>query len=163
MKLNKRQQAKRIETALRDARALLRRAGTRGGQQLAQATLLQGILSGDVLAASMHERQRMQRENLRLRQRFAHVRLRTEQAKAKLLELAAVQPTKLIGDALMEHIADIYGLEWKARPQLPAAQVEAQVVPIVPPVSPENRADQPVIEKKEPDSLPPPLQNMENE
>jgi len=140
----------RIRRAVKDARQLLAAAGERGQQDLTRALLLQGILSGDAVAASIAERQRLQKANLRLRQRLTHARLRTERAKAQLLERAATRPTPLQGLALVNALREIYGIP--PLPLLPPAELttEFQVTAeIVPPVSPETRSDPPVRAEKE--------------
>jgi hypothetical protein len=97
---------------------------------LAQATMLQGILSGDVIAASMHARQRLQNENLRLRRRLTHVRIKTEEAKRRLLE-AETDRSQVSGEITaiqINRIREIYGLE-PQRLLPPAREITAFPIP----------------------------------
>lgn len=140
----------RIKAAVTRARQLLRAAGESGQQDLTRALLLQGILSGDTVAAAIAERQRLQKENLRLRQRLTYAKLRTERAKAIMLEKATAAPTRLTGLNLVNQLREIYGIP--PLPLLPAAQVNTEpevTAEIVPPVSPEHRSDPPVRAAKE--------------
>ena len=118
--------AARVKAAITAARQLLRAAGEHGQQDLTRALLLQGILSGDTVAAAIAERQRLQKENLRLRQRLTFARLRTERAKALILEKAATAPLPLTGLDLVNRMREIYALPPLALPPAPA--VEAQIV-----------------------------------
>jgi hypothetical protein len=140
----------RVKTAITAARQLLRAAGEHGQQDLTRALLLQGILSGDTVAAAIAERQRLQKENLRLRQRLTFARLRTERAKASLLERAATRPTPLQGIELINQLRAIYSLA--PLPLLPAPEVNRELevnAEIVPPVSLETGSDPPVRGPKE--------------
>jgi len=145
----------RVKAAITAARQLLRAAGEHGQQDLTRALLLQGILSGDTVAAAIAERQRLQKENLRLRQRLTFARLRTERAKAIMLEKATAAPTRLTGLALVNELRAIYGLQPELL--LPAAEITAEIVPPVslqqgsdPPVRPEKQIE------KDPNSPPAP-------
>ena len=142
--------AARVKNAITAARQLLAAAGEHGQQDLTRALLLQGILSGDTVAAAIAERQRLQKENLRLRQRLTFARLRTERAKASLLERAATRPTPLQGLDLVNALREIYGIP--PLPLLPPAELTTEfevTAEIVPPVSPETRSDPPVRAEKE--------------
>lgn len=141
--------ANRVKTALTHARQLLRAAGARGQQELTQALLLQGILSGDVVSASIAQRQRLQKANLRLRQRLTYARLRTERAKAQLLERTLTRPTPLQGLDLVNQLREIYGIA--PLPLLPAAPVTAEIVS---PVSLPEGPDPPTEEQKESEKEP---------
>lgn len=107
--------AHRVKQAIATA-AFLKKAITRTGitQELAEATLLQGILSGDVAAASIATKVRLMNENLRLRQRLTASRLRSEQVKQAILrnELSRSKrhPPKT-QDQIISSIRAIYGLE----------------------------------------------------
>jgi len=136
--------AHRVKTAITAARQLLRAAGEHGQQDLTRALLLQGILSGDTVAAAIAERQRLQKENLRLRQRLTFARLRTERAKAIILEKASAGPNQLVGEALVNQVRAMYGLQPDLL--LPAAEITAEIVP---PVSLQQGADPPVRGPKE--------------
>jgi len=125
----------RVKSAIHRARTLLKAAGHHGQEDLTRALLLQGILSGDVISASIAERQRLQKENLRLHQRLTHAKLRTERARAIILEKASTVPTALLGLELVNRMREIYALPPLALP--PAPVVEAEIVS---PVSPETRS-----------------------
>ena len=132
-------------------------------EALTGAVLIQGILSGDVVSASIAERQRLQKENLKLRQRLTHAKLRTERAKAVLLERASIDRPALVGDALMHELYGIYGMDYRPHRALPEPAVEAEIVPTVSAVPPENCPDPPVREEKETDLPPRTAPNLENE
>lgn len=93
---------------------------------LAQATMLQGVLSGDVIAASMHARHRLQRENLQLRRRLTLARIKTEAAKQILFEAEAhrSEATGEITALQIQRIREVYGLENHPFLQLPPAPQE---------------------------------------
>lgn len=102
-------------------KAILKRGDA---DDLANATLLQGIISGDVISASIVTRQRLQRENLRLRQRLAVQKLRESRAQERLLTITAQKTERQESHAtLMSRIRNIYGLEatliQAPTPQLP--------------------------------------------
>jgi len=114
----------RITAALAAARRIARLVKSGDEDMLARATLLQGVLSGDVVAASIHTRQRMQREILRLKTRLAHAHLKTESVKQRLLEAEAskIEQAELPGHFL-NRIREIYGLPPVTTLQLPAASI----------------------------------------
>jgi hypothetical protein len=84
--------------------------------------MLQGILSGDIMAAMVHTRQRLQNENLRLRRRITMSRLKTEEAKARLLSIEADRRARPEPTAreVLEQVRAIYGLPQATQPLLPA-------------------------------------------
>ncbi len=138
----------RLREAIKNARRLSRELKTGDEDLLAKATMLQGVLSGDVIAASIHARARLQRENLRLRARLTHARLKTEAAKQILLDAEArrtTQTTLMTGDAL-QRIRDIYGLS-EPRPVPALPPIEAEPLPALPPATLE--------EVSKPDNTPP--------
>lgn len=114
--------ARQLQEAIQKARemkAILKRGDA---DDLAQATLLQGIISGDVISASIITRQRLQRENLRLRQRLAVQKLRESRAQERLLQATAEKAERQLSQAeLASKIREIYGLEATVLPQLPPA------------------------------------------
>jgi len=120
----------RITAALVAARRIARLVKSGDEDMLARATLLQGVLSGDVVAASIHTRQRMQREILRLKTRLAHAHLKTEAVKQRLLEAEAskIEQAELPGHFL-NRIREIYGLAPVTTLQLPAASVTIEATP----------------------------------
>lgn len=115
-------EASRLHSAIikaREMKAILRRGDA---DDLAQATLLQGIISGDVISASIITRQRLQRENLRLRERLAVQKLRESRAQERLLQLTADKAEQQINHAeIVSRVREIYGLQPFANPQLPAS------------------------------------------
>lgn len=121
----------RIQAALAQARRIARLVKSGDEDMLARATLLQGVLSGDVVAASIHARQRMQREILRLKTRLAHAHLKTEAVKQRLLEIEAdrFEHADLPGQTLTR-IYEIYGLKPPALSRaLPASTVTVEAQP----------------------------------
>lgn len=116
-------QADRLRKAIRNARQMQRVLRSGDEDVLAKATLLQGVLSGDVIAASIQARQRLQRENLHLRRRIATARLKTELVKQRLLEAEAQrierhEPTPIV---VLNSIREVYGLPpHRELPALPA-------------------------------------------
>jgi hypothetical protein len=97
---------------------------------LIQSTLLQGLLSGDVVAASIRARLKLQRENQTMRRRLTMSRIRTEQVKQKLLGIEADARSKPAAPwyETVNHIREIYGLPAVNPPLLPAAQVTAEII-----------------------------------
>lgn len=116
-------QAARLKDAIAKAGEMSQalKKGKIGIEDLATATLLQGIVSGDVISAGIITRQRLQRENLRLRMRLAAQKLRQSRAKERLLNVNAEKEERQISHGeLVNRIRDIYGLEIKPQqPQLP--------------------------------------------
>ena len=119
----------RIKAALRQARRIARLVNSGDEDMLARATLLQGVLSGDVVAASIHARQRMQREILRLKTRLAHAHLKTESVKQRLLEAEAskIEQAELPGHFL-NRIREIYGLPPVILKALPEATITIEAI-----------------------------------
>ena len=116
--------AARVKKAIKNARAILNQVKKGDANALAQATMLQGLLSGDVMTAAIAERQRLQRENLKLRQRLTHAKMRTERAKAVLLEKAAAPQERLTPPELLAKLREIYGFQPFEEPKaLPPAVV----------------------------------------
>ena len=115
-----------MKSAIRKARQL--KAILRAGDEdaLADSMLLQGILSGDVMAASFHVRQRLQRENLRLRRRLNMARIKTEAAKVRLLEIELYNRSKEpeLVETTLNKIKQIYGLAPTVRRELPSITSE---------------------------------------
>lgn len=133
----------RIRQGLAQARRIVRLVKRGDEDMLARATLLQGVLSGDVVAASIHARQRMQRDILRLKTRLAHEHLRTEQVKRRLLEaqVETIEHADLTGTAIAR-IYEIYGLQPpREKPALPPADVTAVPAPLPSPPSQKSHAD----------------------
>lgn len=94
--------------------------GNMGIEELATATLLQGIVSGDVISASIITRQRLQRENLRLRARLTNQKLRESHAKERLLQATAEKAERQLSrEELTARIREIYGLPVPKTHQLP--------------------------------------------
>ncbi|MBI4166223.1 MAG: hypothetical protein HY508_10880 [Acidobacteria bacterium] len=95
---------------------------------LIQATLMQGLLSGDVMAASIRARLKLQRENQAMRRRLTMSRIRTESVKQRLLTVEAERREKPDEplQVTLNKIREIYGLKPINPPLLPAAQVTAE-------------------------------------
>jgi hypothetical protein len=127
--------ADRLRKAIQIARQMQRQLKAGDEDALAQATLLQGVLSGDVIAASIHARQRLQRENLRLRARLTHARLKTEAAKQLLLQAEASRSirTQDMNEDAYRRIRDLYGLDTQPFHALPAANVTVPQTDNIPP------------------------------
>lgn len=125
-----RSQTERIRAALEQARSVARLVKRGDEDMLARATILQGVVSGDVVAASIHARQRMQREILRLKTRLAHAHLKTEAVKQRLLEAEAttIEHAELPAQMMMR-IREIYGLPQREIHQLAAADLTAEAIP----------------------------------
>ncbi len=103
--------AARLKEAVAKAREYKRILQKGDKDALAEAVLLQGIISGDVISASILTRQKMQRENLRLRQRLAVQKLRESRAQQRLLEVTADRAERKQSPAdLIRTIREIYGL-----------------------------------------------------
>ena len=103
--------------------------------------MLQGVLSGDVMAAAVVTRQRLQRENLRLRERLTRARIRTEEAKVKLLDIEAEVRTRpeLPMYEIVNRMRAIYGLLPVAQPALlPAVETTVTEILQEPPTSPDQ-------------------------
>lgn len=120
----------RLKNAIREARKMQSVLKAGDEDALASTMLLQGILSGDVMAASFHVRQRLQRENLRLRRRLNMARIKTETAKVRLLEIEATARSRPASSPfeLMNHIREIYGLPPVHQPLLPQSTITAEVI-----------------------------------
>jgi len=91
---------------------------------LIQSTLMQGLLSGDVMAASIRARLKLQRENQSMRRRLTMSRIRTENVKQRLLAIEAdrrEKPDTPLRDVLYK-IREIYGLNETNPPLLLTAQ-----------------------------------------
>lgn len=103
----------RLREAICQASVLTRelKKGKTDAATLGEALILQAILSGDVQAAAWSTRQKLAHENLRLRQRIALTKLKTEQLKqrAAQLDIEASQK-KLTPEELMQKVRAIYGL-----------------------------------------------------
>ena len=102
----------RVKGAILQARRLrdILKHGDRDA--LAEATLLQGVISGDVISAGILTRQRLQRENLRLRARYSKERIKTERVKRLMLETITgkMTPAQRPTEDTFRRIAEIYGL-----------------------------------------------------
>lgn len=134
--------ASRLKFAIKKARQMQSTLKAGDEDALTQATLLQGILSGDVMAASFHARQKLQRENFLLRRRLTMSRIKTETVKQRLLAIEANRRERpeTPGWVIALKVADIYGLnapedyarlaEWEQnqRPLLAAVEVAAQEI-----------------------------------
>ncbi len=125
----------RLRNAIQIARRLQRSLKKGDEDALAKSTLLQGVLSGDVVAASIHARQRLQRENLQLRRRLTLARLKTEHAKRLLIEAETARSMKgtEFTQATIDEIKAIYGLAPSLRKSLPAPPADAEVTVLEPP------------------------------
>ena len=108
------------------------KAGDR--EALVEATMLQGILSGDVIAASIAARARLQREHLQLRRRLAYSRIKTESAKQRLLDVEVEVRTRPQPDlrTMVNRMREIYGLPPIPSPLLPevAAEIVSETLPV---------------------------------
>ncbi len=112
-RLNQSQQIRRIKKAVASAAACIKALGTKSSlADLAEALLLEGILSGDIRAAAFASRNKLQTENLRLRQRIALTKLRTEEIKRKVAEIAlqASKPKNRSPEQVLIAIRNVYGL-----------------------------------------------------
>lgn len=111
--LNPQSTEARLREAICQAAVLTRelKKGKTDASTLGEALILQAILAGDVTAAAWSTRQKMHRENLRLRQRIALTKLRTEQLKqrAAALDIETSQK-KLTPAQVMQRVRAIYGL-----------------------------------------------------
>jgi hypothetical protein len=114
--------ASRVRVAIQKARAILREFKQGDQAVVTQAVMLPGILSGDIMAAMVHTRQRLQNENLRLRRRITMSRLKTEEAKARLLSIEADRRSRPEPTAseILSQVRAIYGLTHTSPPLLPA-------------------------------------------
>lgn len=82
------------------------------------------------MAASFHVRQRLQRENLRLRRRLNMSRIKTEDAKREFLQFEIQQrrgENVLLGTTV-DRIKQIYDLAPTVRRELPAATVTTELI-----------------------------------
>ncbi len=107
--------ASRVKSAIATA-AFLKKAISQSGltADLAEATLLQGILSGDVQAAAISTKVKLMNENLRLRQRLTASRLRSEQVKQEILHTELLRSKRnpaQTHEEIISRIKAIYGLE----------------------------------------------------
>jgi hypothetical protein len=103
--------------------------------------MLQGVLSGDVMAAAIITRQRLQHENLRLRERLTRARIRTEEAKHHLLNIESEVRSRPAPDAfeMVNRMRAIYGMLPIERPALlPAAETTAIEILQESPESPDS-------------------------
>ena len=103
--------------------------------------MLQGVLSGDVMAAAVVTRQRLQRENLRLRERLTRARIKTEEAKYQLLNIESEVRSRPQLDPyeILTRVRAIYGLLPVARAALlPPAETTAIEILQEQPTSPEQ-------------------------
>lgn len=108
----------RLRDAITQAAVLTRelRKGKTTPAQLAEALILQAILSGDVQAAAWTTRTKLAKENLRLRQRIALTKLRTEQLKQRAAQLdIEASEKKLTPEQLIQKVRAIYGLDERDR------------------------------------------------
>jgi regulator of replication initiation timing len=100
--------AEALRDAANEAKQIIGGLNDLEKQALIEATLFQAIASGDIIAAAVTQKVRLQRENLRLRARLARVKLKIEEQKLKALEtLNKPKPTPT---ELQNAIAAIYGL-----------------------------------------------------
>ena len=116
--------AARLRSAIRKARAMQRVLKSGDEDVLIQSTLMQGLLSGDVMAASIRARLKLQRENQSMRRRLTMSRIRTENVKQRLLAIEAdrrEKPDTPLRDVLYK-IRVIYGLNETNPPLLLTAQ-----------------------------------------
>ncbi len=108
---------RRLRKAIATAKHLKQAMRGTNSAELAESLILQGILSGDVYAASIHTRSRLQNENLRLKKRLTNSRLKTERVKRELLEAAKPRPhltaeqDRYRNVQMMNRINEIYGLD----------------------------------------------------
>jgi len=133
--------ARRWSEGIKKAHQLIDSLKTGDREAIAEATMLQGVLSGDVMAASIITRQRLQRENLRLRERLTRARIRTEQAKVKLLDIEGELRSRPPQDPyqIVNSVRAIYGLLPVERPALlPAIESTATEIIEESPESPDN-------------------------
>ena len=119
--------ASRLRSAIRKARQMQRVLQAGDEDVLIQSTLMQGLLSGDVMAASIRARLKLQRENQTMRRRLTMARIRTEGVKQKLLEVEVISRSRPEVSLLdtMNRIREIYGLRPMNQPLLPAPQSPA--------------------------------------
>jgi hypothetical protein len=121
--LHNQEETARLQEGIRKARCMVESLQKGDREALTEATILQGILSGDVVAASIAQRQRLQAEVLRLRARIVRARLKTEEAKRRYLESEITHRDRqvAIGEETFRRIREIYGIEPR---QLPAPTIE---------------------------------------
>lgn len=103
---------RRIKNAINTARNLLRAFKRGDAKAITEATILQGILSGDVTAASVAVKLKLQRENLRLRQLLTRSRLIGEELKQRITRKQGdlLERTKLTHAQRLDAVRSIYGL-----------------------------------------------------
>lgn len=92
--------------------------------------MIQGVLSGDVMAATFISKQRLARENTRLRRRITFARLRTEEAKRRLLDIEADRRERPDPDpvTMINRIREIYGMRPLPLLANPTAEIISEVV-----------------------------------
>lgn len=97
-----------LVTAVAEAREILEGISEAGKRDLLEATILQGVASGDVMAAAVATRLRLQNENLRLKVRLNRWKEKRERIRAEILERSNKdQPTR---ETLVQAIREVYGL-----------------------------------------------------
>ena len=120
----------RLKNAIRKARQMQHVMKEGDEDVLIQSTLIQGLLSGDVMAASIRARLKLQRENQRMRRRLTLSRIRTEEVKQRLLSVEAdarEKPPRPWHETL-NVIREIYGLAPMNQPLLPQSSITAEVI-----------------------------------
>ena len=127
---NHRQVVSRVKAAVLKARKMQSVLKSGDEDALVNATLLQGILSGDVTAASFKMRARLQRENMAMRRRLTMSRIKTEQVKQRLLTAEADRREKpdTPWSVTVDRIREVYGLAPMNPPLLPAAVTAAEII-----------------------------------
>jgi hypothetical protein len=131
----------RWRDGIRKAHQLINTLKKGDREAIAEATMLQGVLSGDVMAAAVVTRQRLQRENLRLRERLTRARIKTEEAKYQLLNIESEVRSRPQLDPyeILTRVRAIYGLLPVARAALlPPAETTAIEILQEQPTSPEQ-------------------------
>lgn len=98
----------RVKVACQEAKRIMGVLESGDVEALVQATLLQGVASGDIIAASITAKLRLQNENLRLKQRLEKTKLAIQQQKLRAME--KLNSTEATPQQLLGEIAKIYGL-----------------------------------------------------
>lgn len=140
-------QSERIKSAIRNAKKMLRAFKKGDAEKVTEATLMQGILSGDVTAAAIAVKIKLQNENLALRRALALSRLRTEgltqriqRRQAELMEKPALTSTEQ-QQLMARRIQEVYGVALPAASTITEAEVvEAKEIASAQPTSPAEAA-----------------------
>jgi hypothetical protein len=133
-KLRAQRSPTQVRAAVERAKQILAKLRDGDADALTQATILQGVIAGDVLSAMFVARQRLQRENLALRNRIARARIKTEAVKQRLLSIEADNRSLPPQDpvVIINNIRALYGLPPTNPPLLSAPQITTEIIQEVP-------------------------------